>query len=57
MKEEKIACGEDTRWVFAHERGGKRVKGHCRKLNAPRPRAKKDPREKELAALCFSEEY
>ena len=54
LKEEKIACGDDKRWVFAHQRGDKRIKGHCRKLNAPRPRAKKakpDPRQKELAAL------
>eukprot|EP01046_Picozoa_sp_COSAG06_P007662 COSAG06_NODE_377_length_16646_cov_21.984589_2_plen_251_part_00 len=54
LKEEKIACGDDKKWVFAHQRGDKRVKGHCRKLNAPRPRAKKakpDPREKELVAL------
>ena len=54
LKEEKLACGEDKKWVFAHQRGDKRVKGHCRKVDAPRPRAKKakaDPREKELAAL------
>jgi hypothetical protein len=54
LKEEKIACGDDKKWVFAHQRGDKRVKGHCRKVDAPRPRAKKpkaDPREKELAAL------
>ena len=54
LKEEKLACGEDKKWVFAHQRGDKRVKGHCRKVDAPRPRAKKakpDPRQKELAAL------
>ena len=54
MKEEKMACGDDKKWVFAHQRGDKRVKGHCRKVDAPRPRAKKakaDPRENELAAL------
>ena len=54
LKEEKLACGDDKKWVFAHQRGDKRVKGHCRKVDAPRPRAKKakaDPREKELAAL------
>eukprot|EP01046_Picozoa_sp_COSAG06_P051948 COSAG06_NODE_8601_length_2118_cov_0.856860_3_plen_358_part_00 len=54
LKEEKLACGEDKKWVFAHQRGDKRVKGHCRKVDAPRPRAKKakaDPREMELAAL------
>ena len=37
LKEEKIACGDDKKWVFAHQRGDKRVKGHCRKVNAPRP--------------------
>ena len=54
LKEEKLACGDDKKWVFAHQRGDKRVKGHCRKVDAPRPRAKKakpDPRQKELAAL------
>ena len=54
LKEEKLACGDDKKWVFAHQRGDKRVKGHCRKVDAPRPRAKKakaDPRERELAAL------
>jgi uncharacterized protein YecE (DUF72 family) len=54
LKEEKLACGDDKKWVFGHERGDKRVKVHCRKVDAPRPRAKKaksDPREKQLAAL------
>ena len=43
-----------TRSGYSLQRGDKRVKGHCRKVDAPRPRAKKakaDPREKELAAL------
>ena len=26
LKEEKVACGEDKQWVFAHQRGDKRVK-------------------------------
>lgn len=51
LKEEKIVCGDDKKWIFAHQRGNKRIKGHCRKVDAPRPRAKKDPREKKLAAL------
>jgi hypothetical protein len=56
LAEQKRVCGENKEYVFAHTRkNGVRVKGHCRNLHAPRPRAKKsnkaDPRQKQLNAL------
>ena len=56
LKEQKLVCGNDKQWVFAHKRGNKTVAGHRRNVAAPRPRTKKtklpvDPREKELATL------
>ena len=32
--EERRLCG-DRNWVYPYQRGGKRVKGHCRKLSGP----------------------
>jgi hypothetical protein len=55
LAEQKRVCGDNKEYVFAHTRkNGVRVKGHCRNLHAPRPRAKKpkaDPRQKQLNAL------
>jgi hypothetical protein len=55
LAEQKRVCGENKEYVFPHTRkNGVRVKGHCRNLHAPRPRAKKpkaDPRQKQLNAL------
>jgi hypothetical protein len=57
LAEQERVCGDSKEYVFAHTRkNGVRVKGHCRNLHAPRPRAKKaksraDPRQKKLAAL------
>ena len=55
LTEQKRVCGENREYVFPHARkNGVRVKGHCRNLHAPRPRAKKpkaDPRQAQLNAL------
>ena len=55
LAEQRRVCGESKEYVFPHTRkNGTRVKGHCRNLHAPRPRAKKpkaDPRQKQLNAL------
>eukprot|EP01044_Picomonas_judraskeda_P001207 COSAG03_NODE_67_length_15062_cov_86.408781_3_plen_122_part_00 len=40
LKEQKRVCGDDREYVFPYKRKGKTVKGHCRKLDAPRPRKK-----------------
>ena len=34
VAEERRLCG-DRNWVYPYTRGGKRVKGHCRKLSGP----------------------
>ena len=41
LKEQTRVCGDDREYVFPYKRKGKTVKGHCRKLDAPRPRTKK----------------
>jgi hypothetical protein len=55
LAEQERVCGDSREYVFPHTRkNGVRVKGHCRNLHAPRPRAKKpkaDPRQKQLNAL------
>ena len=57
IAEQKRVCGEEKEYVFPYTRkDGRRVRGHCRNLHAPRPRARKaksavDPRQKQLDAL------
>ena len=48
--EQRRICGDDKEYVFPYKRKSGTVKGHCRNLHAPRPRARKPkayPREKQ----------
>ena len=51
LTEQRRICGDDKEYVFPYTRKTGKVKGHCRKLHAPRPNARKvkaDPRIKQL---------
>ena len=54
LAEQRRVCGDNKEYVFPYTRKSGKVKGHCRNLHAPHPRARKakaDPREKQLAKL------
>ena len=51
LEEQRRICGDDKEYVFPYKRKSGTVKGHCRNLHAPHPRARKakpDPRLKQL---------
>ena len=54
LAEQRRVCGDDKEYVFPYKRKSGTVKGHCRNLHAPHPRARKakpDPRLKQLEKL------
>ena len=54
LAEQRRVCGDDKEYVFPYKRKSGTVKGHCRNLHAPHPRARKakpDPRLKQLDKL------
>ena len=54
LEEQRRICGDDKEYVFPYKRKSGTVKGHCRNLHAPHPRARKAkpyPRRKQLEKL------